>query len=78
LERWTDDHLGTTYRGRFLIVNRTGDRGAMNYAKPELRALGTLSGLTMGQNGSCPDGGGLNNTQLGGMSDCGVSGGMMG
>jgi hypothetical protein len=47
----------------------------MNYQKPELRALGTLTSLTMGQNGSCPDGGGQNNnTQLGGMSDCGVSG----
>ena len=46
----------------------------MQYAKPELRALGSLTGLTMGMNGSCPDGGALNNTQLGGMSDCGVSG----
>jgi hypothetical protein len=44
------------------------------YERPRLRALGTLSGLTMGMGGSCPDGGGLNNTQLGGMSTCGVSG----
>jgi hypothetical protein len=47
----------------------------MKYSKPELRALGSLAALTLGQNGSCPDGGGHNNTQLGGMSDCGVSGG---
>jgi hypothetical protein len=46
----------------------------VGYATPELRRLGSLSGLTMGQNGSCPDGGSLNNTQLGGMSTCGVSG----
>jgi hypothetical protein len=46
----------------------------MDYRKPELRVLGTLTSLTMGQNGSCPDGGGHNDTQLGGMSDCGVSG----
>jgi hypothetical protein len=49
----------------------------MTYATPELRFLGTLAGLTMGQNGSCPDGGGLTATQRGGMSNCGVSGGMM-
>jgi hypothetical protein len=51
----------------------------MEYTKPELKTLGTLSGLTMGMNGSCPDGG-INapDTQLGGMSDCGVSGGASG
>ncbi len=38
----------------------------MIYETPKLRALGTFSGLTMGQNGSCPDGGARNNTQLGG------------
>ena len=40
----------------------------MHYETPILRVLGTFSGLTMGQNGSCPDGGGRNNTQLGGGS----------
>jgi hypothetical protein len=48
--------------------------GDKAYEKPRLRELGTLSGLTMGMNGSCPDGAGLNSTQLGGMSGCGVSG----
>lgn len=48
--------------------------GNKAYERPRLRELGTLSGLTMGMNGSCPDGGGLNPNQLGGMSDCGVSG----
>ena len=38
----------------------------MIYETPRLRALGTFSGLTMGVGGSCPDGGGRNNTQLGG------------
>jgi hypothetical protein len=38
----------------------------MQYQTPELRVLGTLSGLTLGMNGSCPDGGARNNTQLGG------------
>jgi hypothetical protein len=46
----------------------------MQYKTPELRSLGSLASLTLGQNGSCPDGGGLNSTQLGGMSTCGVSG----
>lgn len=46
----------------------------MKYETPRLRALGSLSSLTLGMNGSCPDGGGHNNTQLGGMSNCGVSG----
>ena len=45
-----------------------------SYSKPELRRLGSFSQLTLGMGGSCPDGGGLNNTQLGGMSNCGVSG----
>ncbi len=44
------------------------------YEKPALRRLGTLSALTMGMNGSCPDGGGQNDTQFGGMGECGVSG----
>jgi hypothetical protein len=43
------------------------------YQRPQLRALGTLSGLTLGMNGSCPDGGSFNNNQLGGMSTCGQS-----
>lgn len=46
----------------------------MEYRTPRLTSLGSLSSLTLGQNGSCPDGSGLNNTQLGGMSGCGVSG----
>jgi hypothetical protein len=49
----------------------------MGYSTPELKVLGSLAALTLGQNGSCPDGGGHNDTQLGGMSDCGVSGGNM-
>ena len=48
----------------------------MRYEAPLLRSLGTLAGLTMGMNGSCPDGNGQNN-QLGGMSNCGVSDDMM-
>ena len=46
----------------------------MEYEKPELRELGSFNELTLGMNGSCPDGGSQNNTQLGGMSTCGVSG----
>lgn len=49
------------------------EAGAAVYRRPQLRALGTLSGLTMGMNGSCPDGGSFNNIQLGGMSYCGQS-----
>lgn len=41
----------------------------MRYEKPALRRLGALSLLTMGMNGSCPDGMGQNDTQLGGMSE---------
>lgn len=48
------------------------------YSTPELSRLGSLASLTLGMNGSCPDGGGLNNTQLGGASDCGISGGNTG
>ena len=48
--------------------------GNKAYARPRLRELGTLSSLTLGMNGSCPDGAGLNSAQLGGMSDCGASG----
>ena len=41
----------------------------MYYQTPRLRGLGTFSGLTMGNNGSCPDGGSRNDdTQLGGGS----------
>jgi hypothetical protein len=50
----------------------------MRYEKPKLRMLGSLTSLTMGQGGSCPDGASRNNDQLGGMSDCGVSGGASG
>ncbi len=47
----------------------------MSYEKPALRALGTFTELTLGMNGSCPDGlGNNNNAQLGGMSSCGISG----
>ncbi len=38
----------------------------MRYFTPELRNFGTFAGLTKGVGGSCPDGGGRNNTQLGG------------
>ena len=51
------------------------DRVRRAYEAPELRVIGTLSGLTMGMNGSCPDGGSRTpDTQLGGASGCGVSG----
>lgn len=40
----------------------------MEYKTPELKTLGSLTGLTLGMNGSSPDGGGLNN-QLGGGND---------
>ncbi len=40
----------------------------MTYERPALRALGSFTELTLGMNGSCPDGNGLNNTQHGGMS----------
>ncbi len=54
----------------------------MIYETPRLRTLGTFSGLTMGQNGSCPDGAARNNNQLGGgavgtptgQNGCGQSG----
>ena len=46
----------------------------MEYETPELRELGTFAELTLGMNGSCPDGNANNITQLGGMSNCGVSG----
>ena len=45
----------------------------MIYETPELRVLGTFTGLTMGTGGSCPDGGGRNNTQHGG-GDVGLPG----
>ena len=38
----------------------------MQYTTPELRGLGSFASLTLGQNGSCPDGGGRNSTQRGG------------
>lgn len=37
----------------------------MDYSKPELRSLGSLAALTLGNNGSCPDGNGEND-QVGG------------
>jgi len=40
----------------------------MEYKTPELRALGSFAGLTMGAGGSCPDGNG-NNNQVGGGLD---------
>lgn len=49
----------------------------MIYEKPVLRELGSFADLTLGMNGSCPDGNSNNVTQLGGMSNCGVSGSMM-
>lgn len=55
---------------------REGKR-TMDYETPVLRELGSFSELTLGMGGSCPDGGGFNDNQLGGMSDCGVSGEMM-
>ncbi len=51
-----------------------GNEGkAMEYETPVLRVLGTFAGLTMGQNGSCPDGAGRNVTQRGGGSIGGTS-----
>lgn len=43
----------------------------MRYTTPELRALGSFAGLTMGVGGSCPDGSARNNNQLGGGSTSG-------
>ena len=40
----------------------------MNYTTPQLRSLGSFASLTLGMGGSCMDGGGRNNTQLGGGS----------
>lgn len=51
----------------------------MDYRTPELRALGSFAGLTMGTGGSCPDGADRNNNQLGGGLSgppCGPSGGL--
>ena len=45
----------------------------MKYKTPELRALGSFAGLTMGTGGSCPDGADRNINQVGGMSECGPS-----
>ena len=45
----------------------------MEYKTPTLKRFGTLSSLTLGQGGSCPDGN-TNVTQMGGMSSCGQSG----
>ena len=45
----------------------------MNYEKPALWMLGTFSGLTNGQAGSCPDGAGRNVAQRGGGSIGGSS-----
>lgn len=39
------------------------------YNTPELRTLGSFASLTLGNNGSCPDGGGRNNTQNSGGSN---------
>lgn len=36
---------------------------AVQYTTPELRKLGSFASLTLGVGGSCPDGGGRNNTQ---------------
>ncbi len=54
----------------------------MDYTTPELRMLGSFASLTLGVNGSCPDGGGRNVVQLGGGNvieggneSCGSSGG---
>lgn len=35
----------------------------VEYQTPELRVLGSFASLTLGTGGSCPDGGGRNNTQ---------------
>ncbi len=41
----------------------------MDYTTPELRMLGSFASLTLGVNGSCPDGGGRNNNQNSGTSN---------
>jgi hypothetical protein len=43
-----------------------GRKITMKYSTPELRFLGSLAGLTLGNNGSCLDGASRNNIQLGG------------
>ncbi len=55
---------------RLIIV---GQETLMVYNTPTLKRFGTLSSLTLGQGGSCPDGN-TNVTQMGGMSECGTSG----
>ena len=56
--------------GRIIIA---GQETFMEYKTPTLKRFGTLSSLTLGQGGSCPDGN-TNVTQMGGMSSCGTSG----
>jgi len=52
----------------------------MNYATPMLRELGSFSSLTLGNNGSCPDGNAPADQRGGGvvggpgLTSCGVSG----
>lgn len=40
------------------------------YNTPELRELGSFASLTLGNHGSCPDGGGRNNDQHGTATGC--------
>jgi hypothetical protein len=46
----------------------------MTYTRPELRLLGSLATLTMGQMGSCPDAGGLTNQRINGQGNCSTPG----
>jgi hypothetical protein len=49
-------------------------RGEMTYTRPELRFLGSLAALTLGQMGSCPDAGGLTNQRINGQGNCSTPG----
>jgi hypothetical protein len=41
-----------------MPVGSRGGSIGVRYSTPELKFLGSLAALTLGQNGSCPDGGG--------------------
>ena len=55
----------------FAKLTPANQEPTMYYSTPQLRDLGSLSYLTLGQNGSSPDGNSRNNTQLGGGNDGG-------
>lgn len=55
---------------RAIVAGAAEMEGEMRaYHTPELRVLGSFASLTLGNNGSCPDGGGRNNDQNSGNSN---------